>query len=206
MITKYLKPTLLIILTTSLVLGSTFAIPAQFQDAVPSKSRKAQRPQQRQEEGQPSPDVLGYWQSLAARSKNPMAVSWNKRSGTPRSIFGKLQGPISGTSEMAARSFLVGNAPLFKMSGDTSDLELTRSQESLIGQHYVFEQRYHGVPVYGSQVAIHFNKHGEIVTVNNTYQPDIELKTVDPQLSQAKAAELAVATLKASSGSKSSAK
>jgi Zn-dependent metalloprotease len=188
------KHFLLIVLTASLVLGSSFGVPAKFQDASP-KSRSGQKPQP-QDAGKPSPDVIGYWQALANRSKEPLAVSWNKRTGTPQSIIGKVQAPISGASEMSARSFLVGNAPLFKMNGDTSDLELVGARESLIGQHYIFEQRYHGVPVYGSQVAVHFNRDGEIVTVNNNYQPGVKLESVEPRVSRTSATARGLVVLK----------
>ena len=201
MITKHLKPILLITMTASLIVGSSGAIPAPLQADAPTKGGTTRKTQQRPpEEGKPSPDVIGYWQALAARSKEPLAISWNQRTGTPQSIMGKLSAPISGASEMAARSFLVGNAPLFKMSGDTSDLELVRAYESVLGQHFVFEQRYQGVLVYGAQVAVHFNRSGEIVTVNNTYEPDIALKVVKPQLSRANAIARAVGMFKGASG------
>lgn len=200
MITKHLKPILLITMTASLIVGSSGAIPAPLQADAPTKGGVTRKTQQRPPvEGKPSPDVIGYWQALAARSKEPLAISWNQRTGTPQSIMGKLSAPISGASEMSARSFLVGNAPLFKMSGDTSDLELVRAYESVLGQHFVFEQRYQGVLVYGAQVAVHFNRSGEIVTVNNTYEPDIALKVVKPQLSRANAIARAVAMFKGAS-------
>lgn len=181
--TKHLVPVLVIIMGASLILGSSFAVPAQFQDKEPT-GLTTQKGRPRHQEGKPSPDVIGYWQALAARSKGPLAVSWNERTGTPQSIIGKLSAPVSGTSEMSARSFVVGNAPLFKMSGDTSDLVLERSFNSVLGEHFVFEQHYRGVPVYGAQVAIHFDRAGEIVTVNNGYQPDIALQSVAPKFSR----------------------
>jgi Zn-dependent metalloprotease len=154
--TKHLVPVLIIIMGASLILGSSLITPAQFQDKGPA-GFQTQKARPRHQEGKPSPDVIGYWQALAARSKGPLAVSWNERTGTPQSIIGKLSAPVSGASEMSARSFMVGNAPLFKMSGDTSDLVLERSFNSVLGEHFVFEQRYRGVPVYGAQVAIHFD-------------------------------------------------
>src|SRR5262249_25120656 len=154
--------------------------------------REAQNAQQRQAEGQPAPEVISYWQALAARSANPLAVSWNKRTGTPESIFGKLSHPMGDASEMTARFFLAENAPLFKMSGDTG---LARSHESPLGQHFVFEQRYQGVPVYGAQAAVHFNRAGEVVAVNNTYQPGIEIESIEPQVDRSSAFARARAAL-----------
>src|SRR5512132_675876 len=101
MIIKHLMPILLSTITASLIFGSSFAIPVRVQEESPPK-RKAQNSPRKQEEGRPSPDVMRYWQALAARSKEPLAVSWNKRSGTPQSIFGKVPSQTADASEMAA--------------------------------------------------------------------------------------------------------
>jgi Zn-dependent metalloprotease len=191
---RHSRTMLSVIIGVSLVLASSFTVPAKFQDT--PKSRSAQKSQPQDNTGKPSSDVIGYWQALANRSKEALAVSWNKGTGTPHSIIGKVQAPVSGASEMSARWFLMGNAPLFKMSGDTSDLELTRAYESVLGEHYVFQQTYGGVPVYGSQVSVHFNKAGDVVAVNNTYAPDIKLDSVKPGLSRSNAAARGTLVLK----------
>jgi len=202
MVIKHLKPILLIVITASFVFGSNFVVPVQVQDNSTPK-RQTQNSPRKQEEGHPAPDVIGYWQALVARSKEHLAVSWNKRSGTPQSIVGKVSDQTNTPSEIAARSFLMQNARLFKMRGDTVDLQLVRAQDSLLGQHYVFRQTYGGIPVYGSEVGVHFNKRGEIVTVNNTYEPDIALDTVVPQLAFETAAAVAAAMLKVNATSQS---
>ncbi|MEK6301129.1 MAG: M36 family metallopeptidase [Acidobacteriota bacterium] len=181
---RHSRPILLIAISASLIVGSTFAIQAQFRDDATGRIRAAQNTQRQPTEGQPAPEVIGYWQALTARSAGPLAVSWNKRTGTPESIFGKLSRPMGDPSEMTARHFLAENAQLFKMRGETEDLDLARSFESPLGEHFVFEQRYQGVPVYGAQAAVHFNRAGEVVAVNNTYQPGIALESVEPQLSR----------------------
>src|SRR5262245_63822828 len=129
---EMIKPSgrvLRIAVIASLIVGSSFAIHAQFQDDAPGKMRAAQNTKQRQAEGRPAPEVTGYWQALAARSVGPLAVSWNRRTGTPESIHGKLSGPMGDASEMTARHFLAENASLFKMNSATDDLELSRSHE-----------------------------------------------------------------------------
>ena len=181
---RHSRPILLIAISASLIVGSTFAIQAQFQDDTSGKIRAAQNARRQPAEGQPAPEAIGYWQALTARSAGRLAVSWNKRTGTPESIFGKLSRPMGDPSEMTARRFLAENAQLFKMRGETDDLDLARSFESPLGEHFVFEQRYQGVPVYGAQAAVHFNRAGEVVAVNNTYQPGIALESVEPQLSR----------------------
>jgi Zn-dependent metalloprotease len=184
---KHSRPILLIAAGVSLIVGSTFAGQSQFQGNPPGKIRAAQKAQQQPAEGQPAPDVIPFWQALASRSAGPLAVSWSKRNGTPESIFGKLSLPTRDASETTARRFLAENAQLFKMTSETGDLDMARSFESPLGEHFVFEQRYKGIPVYGGQAAVHFNRAGEVVAVNNTYQPGIALESVEPRLSRADA-------------------
>ena len=152
---------------------------------------------QQQEEGQPAPEVFRHWQALSAKNAEPISATWNKRSGTPQSIFGSISRPSKGATEAGARSFLAEHAGLFKMRAETQDLNLERNYESPIGQHVIFNQYYRGVPVYGAQIAVHFNRSGEIITVNNSYQPDILLKSVDPQVSRSSAISRAAALVKA---------
>jgi Zn-dependent metalloprotease len=194
--TKWLRPMSTIFLAVGLIVGSSLAIPAQFQDEIPAKNRHTQNNREQQEEGQPAPELIEYWQSLIARNKEPLAAMWNKGTGTPKSIVGKLSPPTRGATESSARSFLVENARLFKMRSDTDDLDLARSSESPLGRHFIFEQHYRGVLVYGAQVGIHFNRDGEIVTVNNTYQPEIALESVKPTISRLNAIARALAAVR----------
>ena len=185
-----------LIISLSLIVSSSFAISKAPQD-VPDKSQRSQGVMQQQEEGQPAPEVLSHWQALSAKNAEPISATWNKRSGTPQSIFGSISRPSKGATEAGARSFLAEHAGLFKMRDETQDLNLERNYESPIGQHVIFNQYYLGVPVYGAQIALHFNRSGEIITVNNSYQPDILLKSVDPQVSRSSAIGRAAALVKA---------
>jgi Zn-dependent metalloprotease len=194
------KKSFLIILVASLVLGTSFA---QFQENPSNKRHDARSKQQKQEEGAPAPEILGHWQALASRSKELVAVSWNKRSGTPKSIFGKI--PAGNASEKSARSFLSQNASLFKLN-NTADLDLERDFESTIGKHIIFDQHYRGVPVYGAQMAVHFNRNGEIIAVNNTYEPAVALDSVEPRFSSFRATVRASMLLGSNPSSPSSAK
>ena len=192
-----------IILSLSVIVSSSLAISSSVQEPQ-SKVRLSQTAPQRQEkEGQPAPEVFGPWQALRARSAEPVSATWNMRNGTPRSIVGKLSRPAKGATETGARSFLLENAGLFKMHQDTEDLSLVRNSESPIGQHIVFEQHYRGVRVYGAQVAVHFNRGGEIITVNNSYQPDIQLESVEPRVGRSIAMSRAQSFVKANASASS---
>jgi Zn-dependent metalloprotease len=166
-------------IVSSILIGSSLAIHAQVQDIIPGKIRTGQSTRERHSEGRPAPEVARFWSKFAARASGPLAVTWNRRNGTPDAIYGKLS-PASDVSESAARNFLATNGSLFKMSGKTGDLALTRSFASPLGRHFVFEQFYKGIPVYGAAAAVHFNHSGEIVSVNNTFQPEVQLGSVEP--------------------------
>jgi len=194
------KKSFFIILLVSLLIGTSFA---QLQDKPSNKRRDAQNKQRKQDEGTPATELLGHWQALASRSKELVAVSWNKRSGTPKSIFGKI--PAGSASETSARSFLSQNASLFKLN-NIADLDLARDVESAIGKHLVFDQQYRGVPVYGAQMSVHFNRNEEIIAVNNTYEPGIALDSVEPQLNSSQAKARAASLLGSNPSSQTSAR
>lgn len=193
-----------LIISLSLIVSSSFAISKAPQN-VPAKTRNSQSAVQQQEAGQPAPEVFRYWQALTAKNAEPISATWNKRNGTPQTLFGRIAGPSKGATEAGARSFLEQQAGLFKLRNETQDLILDRNVESPIGQHVIFKQYYRGVPVYGAQVGVHFNSSGEIVTVNNSYQPDILLKSVDAQISRLNALGRAEAFVKANAISGSTA-
>ena len=199
---KNSRTTLITAIFVILIVGAGLTIQAQ----VPDKIRSAKTVETQDYDGQPAPDVIGHWHVFAARSSTQPAVTWNRQTGTPSSIFGKLSSPAVYVSETSARNFLAGNASLFKMTGRTDDLELVRSFDSPLGTHFVFEQRYRGIPIYDTQVAVHFNQAGEIVAVNNGYKPDIALRSVRPLVSRENAIGLVNAALDRVDMSKSLAK
>jgi Zn-dependent metalloprotease len=125
------------------------------------------------------PNVRSNWEVLAARSTTPVAVTWSARTGTPDSMYGAFTAP-GDASEGLARQFLSANADVFAMPGDAADLELVRAIESPLGRHYAFAQTYKGVPVYGAEVSVHYDRSGRVIAVNNLYLPAIEIDSVEP--------------------------
>ena len=133
-------------------------------------------------EGRPAPQILAAWDEFASRLAERPAVTWNRRSGAPESVFGRLAPSMSEAFEPAARRFLADNSDLFRLPGGGSDLSLANAVESPMGRHVTFRQKYRGVPVFQAEVKVHFNTAGEIVGVNNTSVPEIELDSVGPEL------------------------
>ncbi|HUS12251.1 MAG TPA: PepSY domain-containing protein, partial [Pyrinomonadaceae bacterium] len=188
------KSTLKVLIGIVVIL--TFFGSARLQENLPEKIATKQVRQQRQPEGRPAPDVIADWKAFAARSKKPIAVTWNPQTGTPESIFGELSRTNDRVSAKIARRFMSDNAPLFKLKQGGDDLALVQDLDSPMGRHFVFQQNFQGVPVYGARSAVHFNKAGIVVGVNNTYVPNIYLPTSSPSVTKESALEIAQAQLR----------
>ena len=173
----------------------SFLVTAQLQENLPEKIAKKQT-HQRPSEGRPAPDVIAQWQAFAARSKKPIAVTWNPQTGTPESIFGELSPANDRASTRVARRFMKDNARLFKFQLDTNDLALVNDSESPMGRHLVFQQTFQGVPVYGARAAVHFNKSGMVVGVSNNYVPNVYVPNSNPSVTRQGALLVAQAQLR----------
>ena len=145
-------------------------------------------------DGAPRTDVLPHWDALVARSGGAPAVRWGAR-GTPSSLFGALSAPGGAISVDAARGFIADNAQLLQV--DPADLVDHADVESPLGRHVTFAQRYEGVPVYGAEIKVSFNRAGRIIAVNNTSVPGLQLDS-RPVISAARALAVALGTVPAS--------
>ena len=99
-----------------------------------------------------------------------------------KSWFGNLSPAYSQVTESTARAFLASNSQRFGLDPSLDGLTLARSEDSLLGPFFVFEQKYIGVPVYGAEVKVNFNTGGVVVAVNSSYVPGIRLASVFPLL------------------------
>jgi Zn-dependent metalloprotease len=103
--------------------------------------------------------------------------------------FGALSGPSGAVSEEAARQFLVEDGARFGFAGDATDLVLVRDVRSLMGRHFVFEQRFEGLPVYGAEVRVHFDTKGRVIGANSSYAADLVLEATDAAVPLSRALE-----------------
>ncbi|HEX7836777.1 MAG TPA: hypothetical protein VF469_04905, partial [Kofleriaceae bacterium] len=146
-------------------------------------------------DGRPLAEVAPHWDALIARSGGVPAVRWSDR-GTAMSLYGTLSGPRGAAPADAARGFLADHAGLFQLTGDPAELDEQGSVESPLGTHVTFAQRSGGVPVFGAEVKVHFDRAGRIVAVNNTSVPGLALDT-RPRISAQRALDAALATVTA---------
>lgn len=99
-----------------------------------------------------------------------------------RSWFGDLSEPYGSISENTARSFLSSNADRFGLDPGLQGLTLADSGTTPMGVFFQFRQSYGGVPVYGAEVKVNFNRQGRAVAVNSSYVLDLKLSSPSPNV------------------------
>ncbi|MBI3951329.1 MAG: M36 family metallopeptidase, partial [Acidobacteria bacterium] len=141
-------------------------------------------------EGKPDGAILPVWERLQQAAWGDLKVFWQRRAGTPEAIYG-LMADVSvqlGDPEAAARDFLTKEAALFKIRS-TADLQLLKLSESIGGYHVFFQQTYHGLPVHDAlmgvpgMMGVHIDRAGRIHALVSSYQPDVSLSTLRPNIS-----------------------
>lgn len=122
-------------------------------------------------------ETRSRWEVMRSQSPRPTAIEWNDERGTPRAAYGLLSKPMTPNAN-GARGFIAENSALFQITDDElSSLSLVREFDSPAGRHVVFAQRYGGLRVEGAEIALHFNQNGEVIALNNSFLPAIELDT-----------------------------
>lgn len=107
----------------------------------------------------------------AARTQMPDTYHQDARQ-TPRfQLEPSWQAPVGLAGEELARSFVAAHAADYGLPADLSNLRLSRVQESLLGRHYVFQQRIAGIDVDTAEISVSIAKaDGRVYRVyNNTY-------------------------------------
>ncbi len=155
-----------------------------------------------------SPSVLNT--RMAEASKRPdLNISWDAKRGIPASVQGGdlLQEGSSpkgkGVGVAAAPDFrqkavkvMGALSGLYGIKDANQEFSFHSLASSATGyQHVRLNQTYKGLPVFGGQVAIHFDRTGAARSVNGQYSPIDNLDTT-PVLTARQAAEVAIADLK----------
>ena len=122
-----------------------------------------------------SPDV---YSPVTLADGQKATVRWDSDTGVPAFLTGDIAAPAANGVEGAALAFLDANGDLYRMAEPEKDLKAERTEQDDLGMsHLYFGQSYNGVPVFGSDLAIHFSASGRIVAVNGRYVPDINIST-----------------------------
>ena len=94
------------------------------------------------------------------------------------------------TKEAQARAWIKSNAKELKITSD-ADLNLRFSRKSLSGETLRFQQMVNGVPVFDSELVVHFSPSGEITHTDfNAVRDLVAIHTV-PQISKENAVQIA---------------
>jgi bacillolysin len=94
-------------------------------------------------------------------------------------------------SEASARQFLSTHAALLKLDPSLPGFTLVSSRETPMGQVYAFTQAADGVPAYGAELKVHFDRQGRVVALTNTSVPSTKLGSVSPSVKAEQAVESA---------------
>lgn len=121
----------------------------------------------------------------------------DRETGVPIILTGNIESPMAEKSLAAAISFFEANKDLYQMIDPAGELILNRQDQDELGMsHLRISQVHQGIPVYGSELIVHFSAEGNIVTVNGNYHPGVDV-AVEPEIS----AETALMTAQADMGS-----
>src|SRR5690349_12659729 len=143
-----------------------------------------------QPQGQPDPDLLPLWAAFLGTVSGPVSVTWSHLWGTPTAIYGTLSDTMA-VSESSARQFLSTHAALLKLEPSLSGVTLAGSKATPMGQVYEFSQAADGVPVYGAELKVHFNREGRVVGLTNSSVPSAKLGSMSPSVGAEQAVESA---------------
>jgi Zn-dependent metalloprotease len=126
--------------------------------------------------------------ALAAERATTPLLRWDERSRTvefmaPRDPGGRLAytptAAEQGNPEAIARGFLDQHRTLFGLKSAADELRLLRIEPDaqLHYAHVRLDQVYHGIPVFGKQLIVHIDPHGQVASVNGHFVPGIDVPT-----------------------------
>jgi Zn-dependent metalloprotease len=119
-------------------------------------------------------------------ARTPVAVTLDRATGAPQSIYGPLSAAAVDATAQGARGVLAEHADALRID-DVAGLAYDGSADSPIGTHHRFRQTYRGVPVEGGEVQVHQGADGRAIGVTSSYVAGIALPTVTPTIDAAAA-------------------
>ena len=112
---------------------------------------------------------------------NPdLAVSYDRVTGAARTLVNRVgflsEGSLGIQPQTLAMDFVRDSSELLGlMAEDLDDVEVTDSVENPVtgSTHIYLRQRAYGLPVYNGQLQINVNRDGNVLSVNNSFLPDL---------------------------------
>lgn len=119
------------------------------------------------------------------------SVRFDPSTGTPAWINGPFDVPAGVAPKDAAYAFFEKNKDIYGMTSPAEELVLLSEGKDELGMSHVsLSQQYKGIPVFGSELAVHVSAANKIMAVNGSYFPNIDL-SVEPTIDSGAAVEAA---------------
>lgn len=132
-----------------------------------------------------SADPDGALAQLESETGHAWRLRRNPILGTPAFLEGRTR-PMAATpkdAERAARLFLSQHRSLFALEDPDAELATIASETDELGMtHARFQQRVGRIPVWGNQLAVHFDADGTLVRVNGHYAPLARPIPLEPRI------------------------
>ncbi len=108
---------------------------------------------------------------------------------------GDLMGSVSAPAREKASAFIREYAGMFGLRHADAELRVSEERsDDLGGRHVSYAQTFRGVPVFAGMLRVHFNRDGELTSVNGNVIPAIRVNP-EPTRTAAEAAAAAIAAV-----------
>lgn len=133
--------------------------------------------------------------SMPLDDGTPAEIRFDTYTGVPSWVTGPIPAPAAATRQESAVKYFETNKAIYQMAAPAEELAVGQVETDATGTtHVSINQTYNGVPVFGSDLKVHFSADGKNITaVNGRYYPGIDID-VTPAIT----AEDAVAAARAS--------
>jgi len=128
-------------------------------------------------------------------------ITWNELNGTPAFISGTALGAAAKRAAGVAaadiaHSFITEHRAVFGLENPPHELQAHPVRRDALGhEHLVFKRRHQGIPLWGHDLAVHFDARGELHAVNARYAPTLPPIDSTPTVSADQAIVIAAADL-----------
>ncbi len=120
------------------------------------------------------------------------------KTGAPRALYFIDYGPLTGTPEQMARTYLTNNSASLQLKSGLSDLKLVGVTESPMGYHVEFAEQYQNITVFRSNTVVTIEKGtNKVVFYVSDYKQSVRVAQTSAAFGAERAYDIAVSHLNA---------
>lgn len=127
--------------------------------------------------------------------------NWNTKKSSIKQFRGKIQ-LDKDKKHKKTRSllddFFLENENTFGITKKKNTLSFHSKKKNRDTKHFIYQQKYKGIPVFRHEYRIRVNKENELVSLKGTFNPKISLASIQPLLSKNNAKETAFSSVNSS--------